>query len=252
MNMEDPFAEPPRARPPLLFRSVGSADGHWAEAERRGHTYEGPFADYRSPEHGAFGHHNGSETSRAPSRALSTPSIYPPSLPDDGQDQDSLYEQEVHISPPLRSYPATSVPEYIPLERGNLSRPSTQESNVLRELDTHHPPLLARPPAFTQTPRYGYASSSTDHGSSTDGPQTPRSDSVTAVGSLYLGDEKERVGEANGLQRPASPQSAFLRRQLSKPLAESFSVSWFKKLRRVLLMQFADSGRASSHERNCE
>ncbi|KZV77696.1 hypothetical protein PENSPDRAFT_11615 [Peniophora sp. CONT] len=235
MDMDDPFAEPARTRPPLLFRSVGSADGHSAQAEGPGHAYEGPFADYQPTEHGAFGHHDAIEATRAPSRAVSTPSIYPPSLSDDGRDRDSLYEQEVHVSPPLRAYPTTSVPEYIPLERRNSTRPSTQESNQLRELDAYHPPLLARPPPMLHTPSYGYATSSTDHGSSTDGPQTPRSESATAVGSVYSGDEKERVGTFSGLQRPASPQSVFLRRQLSKPLAESFNPS-----------------RASSHERACE
>lgn len=65
-NMDKPFDEPTRAHAPLLLQSIGSADGHTAEAERRGYAYEGPFSDYQSPEHGAFGCFDASEAVRAP------------------------------------------------------------------------------------------------------------------------------------------------------------------------------------------
>ncbi|VDB99585.1 unnamed protein product [Peniophora sp. CBMAI 1063] len=236
MNMDDPFAEPAHPRPSLFFRQSGSAEGRFVEYDQRDRAYEGPFADYRPSEHGhgAFGDHDAPEAIRAPSRAVSTPSIYPPSLPDDDRDQDSIYGQDVHISPPLQAHGGASVSDFIPLERRNPLRPSTADSGQMRDLDARHPPLLARPPPMVQTSSYGYASSSTDHGSSTDGPQTPRSESATAAGSIYSGDEKDRVGMVNGLHRPASPQSVFLRRQLSKPLAESFSIP--AELRRMSLV----------------
>jgi hypothetical protein len=167
--------------------------------------YEGPFSDYHSPRRDSF-YGSGEEgvlDIRPPSRQLSTPSIYPPSISE--SDEDSLYQKEARASlPPLRP---TSASEYIALERVS-GHPSLQETQ-LQALNQQHPPLAPDAPSFERTissMSHDYASSSQGHGS-IHTPVTPTSESGTLVAL------EENV---KGHPMLPSPPSAFLRRQLSK------------------------------------
>jgi len=164
---------------------------------------EGPFSDYYSTQRHLHTQERDIDM-RAPSRATSTPSIYPPSIPEG--DEDSLYEREIRLSipPAPRLIPPT---EYNHLERG-----ATHVLTLDTQLDTlnnRHPPIApGSPSTHLSSPWDGSTSSSSGHG--THGPpDTPLSENTTVV--VYQGEEK-----VIGHPMLSSPPSAFLRRQLSK------------------------------------
>ncbi|ETW87174.1 hypothetical protein HETIRDRAFT_431601 [Heterobasidion irregulare TC 32-1] len=181
------------------------------------YRYEGPFSDYY-PEHRTLvsrpvgiAYSTPSEVepthfraeSRAESAVPSSPSVYPPSLPD--EKADSFYEREAYSSPP----PTSTVEEESHFDTIVLDH--ARDSTVPKSELTKPKRLTLDTPAenyeFTPlTPPGSSSSRSRSHGDS------PVSDNSTALSSVL--DDKSRRSPPRPKTQP--PPEVFLRRTYSK------------------------------------
>ncbi|KAI0068226.1 hypothetical protein BV25DRAFT_539364 [Artomyces pyxidatus] len=176
---------------PSQPRNMTASSGVGSTSPTHPSPYEGPFSDYHpmhmrvtTPQGNQDDPSSSPDGTRSPSRAQSSPSVYPPSLP--GEEADSLYEKELRLSHP-------------PLAPTALNARSADGSNKGRS---------------TESP----TTSSTSHGSHLrNSPfESPISENGTMLSSILDGKTYRTF------PLPEAPPDVFLRRTFSKrmPLNE--------------------------------